>query len=316
MNGFWSPTTTTWPTIGLARIGSSSAAGATFLPPAVTMISFLRPVIVRKPSSSNAPMSPVLNQSPSNASAVASGLRQYSLNTLMPRTWISPSSARRTPTPGMRGADRADLRLARQVHRRGGGGLGEAVALEDRDAEAVEEVAEPGSERGRARDRVGDVAAHGGAELAVDQPVEQRELDLRAERDLLALLLQPRVLDGGVRGGAEDLALAAGLGLLLGRVVHLLEHARHGEEERGLERAERGQQLLRVGLVPGLDAGVDVEDRDEPREDVRGGDEQQGRRPRGGERPPGSSSVALRTSSTKLLCVSTQPLGRPVEPDV
>ena len=30
MNGFWSPTTTTWPTIGLARIGSSSAAGETF----------------------------------------------------------------------------------------------------------------------------------------------------------------------------------------------------------------------------------------------------------------------------------------------
>ena len=47
MNGFWSPTTITWSTIGLARIGSSSAAGATFLPPAVTMISFLRPVISR-----------------------------------------------------------------------------------------------------------------------------------------------------------------------------------------------------------------------------------------------------------------------------
>ena len=47
MNGFLSPTTMTWSTIGLARIGSSSAAGATFLPPAVTMISFLRPVISR-----------------------------------------------------------------------------------------------------------------------------------------------------------------------------------------------------------------------------------------------------------------------------
>ena len=78
------------------------------------------------------------------------------------------------------------------------------------------------------------------------------------ERDLLALLQQPRVLDGGVRGGAEDLALAAGLGLLLGRVVDLLEHARHGEQERRLERAERRQQLLRVGLVARLHAGVDV----------------------------------------------------------
>jgi hypothetical protein len=47
--------------------------------------------------------SPVLNQSPSNAAAVASGLRQYSLKTLMPRTSTSPSSARRTPTPGRTG---------------------------------------------------------------------------------------------------------------------------------------------------------------------------------------------------------------------
>ena len=67
------------------------------------MISFLRPVTVRKPSSSKTPMSPVLNQSPSNVAAVASGLRQYSLKTLIPRTSISPSSAIRTPTPGRAG---------------------------------------------------------------------------------------------------------------------------------------------------------------------------------------------------------------------
>ena len=47
MNGRWSPTTTTWLTSGCARMRSSSTAGATFLPPAVTMISFLRPVIRR-----------------------------------------------------------------------------------------------------------------------------------------------------------------------------------------------------------------------------------------------------------------------------
>ena len=29
-----------------------------------------------------------------------------------------------------------------------------------------------------------------------------------------------------------------------------------------------------------------------------------------------SALAALRVSSTKLLCVSTQPFGRPVEPDV
>ena len=55
-----------------ARIWSSSRAGTTFLPPAVTMISFLRPVIVRKPSSSSWPMSPVRNQPSTKASAVRS----------------------------------------------------------------------------------------------------------------------------------------------------------------------------------------------------------------------------------------------------
>ena len=53
MNGCRSPTTMHWLTSGWARTRSSSTAGATFLPPAVTMISFLRPVIVRKPSSSS-----------------------------------------------------------------------------------------------------------------------------------------------------------------------------------------------------------------------------------------------------------------------
>ena len=50
MNGLASPTAIAWLISGCARSRSSSTAGATFLPPAVTMISFLRPTIVRKPS--------------------------------------------------------------------------------------------------------------------------------------------------------------------------------------------------------------------------------------------------------------------------
>ena len=76
MNGLASPTTIAWLISGCARSWSSSTAGATFLPPAVTMISFLRPVIFRKPSSSSAPRSPVLNQPSVNASLVACSLRQ------------------------------------------------------------------------------------------------------------------------------------------------------------------------------------------------------------------------------------------------
>ncbi len=48
--------------------------GAMFFPPEVTMMSFLRSVMTRKPSLSTKPMSPVWNQpSFSIASAVASG---------------------------------------------------------------------------------------------------------------------------------------------------------------------------------------------------------------------------------------------------
>ena len=74
MNGFWSPTTMHWLTSGCARSRSSRTAGATFLPPAVTMSSFLRPVMRRYPSRSSSPMSPVWNQPPSSASFVASAL--------------------------------------------------------------------------------------------------------------------------------------------------------------------------------------------------------------------------------------------------
>ena len=40
----------------------STFAGVRFLPPAVMMMSFLRPVILRKPSSSSSPRSPVWSQ--------------------------------------------------------------------------------------------------------------------------------------------------------------------------------------------------------------------------------------------------------------
>jgi hypothetical protein len=46
------------------------------LPAAVTRISFLRPVIVTKPSSSMLPMSPVWNHPSTTDSAVADGLCQ------------------------------------------------------------------------------------------------------------------------------------------------------------------------------------------------------------------------------------------------
>ncbi len=77
MKGLLSPTTMHWLTSAWARSRSSRTAGATFFPAAVTRISFLRPVMVRKPWSSISPTSPLWNQpSLSLASAVAVGLFQ------------------------------------------------------------------------------------------------------------------------------------------------------------------------------------------------------------------------------------------------
>ena len=74
MYGCRSPTTIACETYFDAFRSFSRFCGATFLPPAVTMMSFLRSVILTKPSSSISAMSPVRSQpsSPSTA-AVASG---------------------------------------------------------------------------------------------------------------------------------------------------------------------------------------------------------------------------------------------------
>ena len=70
-----SPMTTGWDTNWSPFRALSIGAGAMFFPFELTMISFFRSVIFRKPSPSMMPMSPVWNQpSGSIASAVASGL--------------------------------------------------------------------------------------------------------------------------------------------------------------------------------------------------------------------------------------------------
>ena len=62
-------------TSGDSLIAASMFLGEMFFPPAVMMISFLRPVMERNPSASMDPMSPLCSQpSASTASRVASGL--------------------------------------------------------------------------------------------------------------------------------------------------------------------------------------------------------------------------------------------------
>ena len=61
-NGRRSPTTIAWETYFDALRSFSRFCGAMFLPPAVTMMSFLRSVILTKPSASISAMSPVWSQ--------------------------------------------------------------------------------------------------------------------------------------------------------------------------------------------------------------------------------------------------------------
>jgi hypothetical protein len=71
-NGLRSPITSAWEISRCTFRSFSMFAGATFLPPAVTRMSFLRSVIVTKPSESISAMSPELSQpSSSSTSRVA-----------------------------------------------------------------------------------------------------------------------------------------------------------------------------------------------------------------------------------------------------
>ena len=173
------------------------------------------------------------------------------------------------------------LTCSGRVDRRRGRRLGEAVPLQDGDADAAEEVPEAAAERGAAGDGVEDLAAHRGPQLAVDQLVEQAVLGPEAEAGP-ALVLGGRPGDGGLGRRGEDLALALGGGLLLRRVVDLLEHARHREDERRFEGGEVLQQVLDVGGVPHLRLGADAEHLDEPGEDVGQGQEEERGRALGG----------------------------------
>lgn len=76
------------------------------------------------------------------------------------------------------------------------------------------------------------------------------------------------VFDGGGSSLVEDAALTAVDCLLASRVVHLLEHAGHREDEVGLEAGELLEQRRQVRRVGDGDLGVESAEGDRPREYV------------------------------------------------
>ncbi len=177
--------------------------------------------------------------------------------------------------PGQRLAHAADLVALRAVHRHGRRRLRQPVALQHSDARAAEEVAQSAGQRGAPGDGVLRPAAQRRPQLAVDQPVEHRVLDPQAQPGGACGVLRLAVGDRHPGRPAEDRAPAVAGRLLLGAVVHLLEHPRHGQDEGGPEGGQRGQQLVDVRAVPEHHPGVDAAHLDDAGEHVRQRQEQQ-----------------------------------------
>ena len=115
-------------------------------------------------------------------------------------------------------------------------------------------------ERGRAGDEEAHPSAEAVADLAEDQPVEERVLQLEVRRDRLALVLELLDLEADREGGVEDLLLEPAL-LLLHRhdpAVCLLEDARCRAHERRLDDGEVVDDLVRPAVHRGREAAGEL----------------------------------------------------------
>jgi len=128
--------------------------------------------------------------------------------------------------------------------------------------------------------------ARQGAELGVEEPVEQRVPQPQAERGPrgpgpppVHLLLVPAPRNRGGDRRVEDLAQVLLLGLRLRAPLDLLQHARHHHEEGGPDLRERGHHLGGVGEVGHPHAGLHREHLQGAREDVGERQEDDGVRP-------------------------------------
>ena len=151
-----------------------------FLPPAVTMMSFLRSVILTKPSASISAMSPVWSQ-PSGVEHL--GRRGGILVVAAEHRVAAELELAVLGDPELeareRRADGAEAPALGRVGRRCGRALTQAVALEDPDSDRVEELRHLLAERRAARDRRPQATAEAGADLLEDEAVGNPGLQLQ-----------------------------------------------------------------------------------------------------------------------------------------
>src|SRR5690606_10266853 len=103
---------------------------------------------------------------------------------------------------GDRLADASDLAIAGEVRGRDGARLGEAVALVDHDAEAVDELADLLRKGSGARERVLQATAEAGANLGEDELVGEAERHRLEQAEGLPIAL----LRGRAQAGIEERA--------------------------------------------------------------------------------------------------------------
>ena len=316
MNGCPSPTTRHCPTSGCARSRSSSTAGATFLPPAVTMISFLRPVMRRKPASSSSPMSPVRNQP--SVERLGGGVRVVAVAAEHDGAADEDLAVVGDPhrLPGQGPPDGADPLRGEGVDRDRRGGLGQAVALQHREARCRGRSARGAPSSGALPDTAARTCPPSAARSsAVDQRVEQRVPQPQRDAGAAGVAAPrstrrrwrprrrrscpcPRRGPGAARRGRPSRTRAA----------------RRAGPSAGT-RARSSSRCLASGEWPSTVRVLERRALDDLAEHVRERQEQQDRAARRRAARAGSSRPCA-PRLTRLRWVSSQPFGRPVVPEV
>ena len=232
----------------------------------------------------------------------------------LPRTRTSPSSAIRTVTPGSGWPTEPIFCRSGRFTDTRRGRLGQPVPLEDGDADPAEEVPEPRRERRAAGDRPLGLAAERGAELAVDEPVEHR-VRARSPNPIppgpsSASLYATAVL----AARAKILPLPSPAASASAPLYTFSNTRGTASTNVGWNDERSGSRSFMSGQCPSTMPRFQRADLDDPGEDVRERQEQQGGRGAGGvdrgERP----QERVPDGGEQVLVRELAPLGPPGGP--
>ena len=280
------------------------------------MRSFLRPVMRRKPSASTSPRSPVRSQPPSSVSARRLRVAVVAGEHVRPAQEDLAVRRDRDLRARQRRPDGAEAEGVGRVERRGGAASRSSRSPRGRHAAGVEELEDLAADRRRAGERHLQPAAEQRAHLGQHEPVGERVPARRSRARAAAGLPRPRASGGPRRAPRSKSARLTrrrpprppGRACGSSRRRAGPTGSASGAPRRGPRRAPPGRRPRRRASRR----------RRAPRAASRG--RGRGRAAGTGRRPrPPSARAGARTCSIvarQLACVSTQPFGGPVVPDV